>query len=331
MTLKTFIKYNVMKKKKRIVTEDYFCNKLRNNEQYKLISKIKELKVDVSKLNLNWNFISLNDNLTIPFISYFKDYINFHDLSLNKNLTSKHLNKFKKVLEWDILSEHYNFTLDDLHIYKKYINWKFIFFYKNIPSEIIKEDFYQKMWWLFLDDQIYNENDLEYIKYNNMIMNKNMNTIPKQLIDRFEYTLLEYKRNKIVLKNLLKIQLNELYKEFINNRKIVDLKRIDCNNFLVEHKDQGIQNENKLKIKINCSQTTQTNNNSVNSLSTQTQKSIEEKSTQTEDILECSLQSSISIESKEVEDRCKNEMQNIQDDILTDIIEDIIEDIVIEI
>ena len=161
MTLKTFIKYNVMKKKKRIVTEDYFCNKLRNNEQYKLISKIKELKVDVSKLNLNWNFISLNDNLTIPFISYFKDYINFHDLSLNKNLTSKHLNKFKKVLEWDILSEHYNFTLDDLHIYKNYINWKFIFFYKNTPSEIIREDFYKKMWWLFLNDQIYNQNDLE--------------------------------------------------------------------------------------------------------------------------------------------------------------------------
>ena len=105
MTLKTFIKYNVMKKKKRIVTEDYFCNKLRNNEQYKLISKIKELKVDVSKLNLNWNFISLNDNLTIPFISYFKDYINFHDLSLNKNLTSKHLNKFNKLFELHKISD----------------------------------------------------------------------------------------------------------------------------------------------------------------------------------------------------------------------------------
>jgi len=317
MTLKTFIKYNVMKKKKRIVTEDYFCNKLRNNEQYKLISKIKELKVDVSKLNLNWNFISLNDNLTIPFISYFKDYINFHDLSLNKNLTSKHLNKFKKVLEWDILSEHYNFTLDDLHIYKNYINWKFIFFYKNIPSEIIKEDFYKKMWWLFLDDQIYNKDDLEYIKYNNMIMNKNMNTIPKQLIDRFEYTLLEYKRNKIVLKNVLKIQLNELYKEFINNQKIVDLKRIDCNHFLVEHKDQGIQNEKKLKIKINCDESTQTEEN----------------------ILECSLQPSLFISSEKVEkltqtnfeNECLIDIKNIQDDIINNICEDIIDDIVIEI
>ena len=344
MTIKGFIKYKVLKKQKRIVTEDYFCNKLRNDEQLKLISKIKELKIDVSKLNLNWNYISLNDNLTIRFISYFKDYINFHDLSLNKNLTTKHLDKFKNDLEWDILSEYYNFTLDDLHIYKNYINWKFIFFYKNTPSEIIKEDFYKKMWWLFLNDQIYNKNDLEYAKYNDMIINKNMNTIPKKLIDRFEYTLLEYKRNKIIMKDVLKIQLNQLYREFINNKEIIDLKRIDCNNFRIEHKNQGIQNGKKMKIKINCSQSTQTNTNSVNSLSTQTQKNIEEKSIQTdEDILECSLQSPISINdvTKKVQegstqtnnfnDKCLIEMKNIQDEIVNDFCEDIIEEIVIEI
>jgi hypothetical protein len=275
MTLKGYIKYNILKKNKKIITEDYFCNKLRNNEQNKLITKIKELKVDISQLKLNWNYISLTDNLTIKFISYFKEYINFHDLSLNKNLTTKHLEKFKEDLEWDILSEHYNFTLDDLHIYKNYINWKYIFFYKNTPSDIIKDDFNRYMWWLFLNDRIYNENDITYAKHNDMIINKNMNSIPKQLIDRFEYTLLEYKRNKIILKDVLKIQLNSLYDEFINNKEIIDLKKIDCNIFRVERKDQEIQNGVKMRLKITCDQSNQTNLKTKN-FSTQTESLDEE-------------------------------------------------------
>ncbi|SVA17398.1 uncharacterized protein METZ01_LOCUS70252, partial [marine metagenome] len=63
MSFKGFIKHKVLNKKKRIITEDYFCNKLRNDQQDKLISKIKYLNIDVSKLKLNWNYISLNDNL----------------------------------------------------------------------------------------------------------------------------------------------------------------------------------------------------------------------------------------------------------------------------
>ena len=341
MSFKGFIKHKVLNKKKRIITEDYFCNKLRNNEQDKLISKIKYLNIDVSKLKLNWNYISLNDNLTIKFISYFKDYINFHDLSLNKNLTTKHLDKFKDDLEWDILSEYYNFTLDDLHIYKNYINWRYIFFYKNTPSEIIKEDFYKKMWWLFLDDQIYNQNDIEYGKYNDMIINKNMHTIPKPLIDRFEYTLLEYKRNKIIMKDVLKIQLNKLYKEFIDNKTVLDLKKIDCNLFRVEHKNQEVQSDKNIKIKITCEQSTQTNK--VNTKSIQTQEVYNQKKMiQTEKInLEYSDDVSISINKKNVEEKliqtnnfnhkCLVEMKNIQEEIINDLCEDIIEEIVIDL
>jgi len=313
MTLKGFIKYNILKKNKRIITEDYFCNKLRSNEQDKLITKIKELKVDISQLNLNWNYISLTDNLTIKFISYFKEYINFHDLSLNKNLTTKHLDKFKEDLEWDILSEHYNFTLDDLHIYKNYINWKYIFFYKNTPSDIIKDDFNRYMWWLFLNDRIYNENDITYAKYNDMIINKNMHSIPKQLIDRFEYTLLEYKRNKIILKDVLKIQLNSLYGEFINNKEIIDLKKIDCNIFRVEQKEQEIQNEKIMKLKITCDQSNQINLKPISFvLSTQTENdtTIENKSIQTD----------IDLNKK---------VNEIQKEIVNDICEEIIDEIVI--
>jgi len=308
MTLKGYIKYNILKKNKKIITEDYFCNKLRNNEQNKLITRIKELKVDISQLNLNWNYISLNDDLTIKFITYFKEYINFHDLSLNKNLTTKHLEKFKEDLEWDILSEHYNFTLDDLHIYKNYINWKFIFFYKNTPSEIIKEDFNRYMWWLFLNDRKFNENDITYAKYNDMIINKNMHSIPKQLIDRFEYTLLEYKRNKIILKDVLKIQLNSLYEEFINNKEIIDLKKIDCNIFRVEQKDQEIQNGKRIRLKITCDQSSQTNLKTKN-FSTQTEvKDIENKLIQTD---------------------LNEKLNKIQDEIVDDFCQEIIEEIIV--
>jgi Glu-tRNA(Gln) amidotransferase subunit E-like FAD-binding protein len=131
------------------------------------------------------------------------------------------------------------------------------------------------MWWLFLNDRIYNENDITYAKHNDMIINKNMNSIPKQLIDRFEYTLLEYKRNKIILKDVLKIQLNSLYDEFINNKEIIDLKKIDCNIFRVERKDQEIQNGVKMRLKITCDQSNQTNLKTKN-FSTQTESLDEE-------------------------------------------------------
>ena len=258
MTVKGYIKYNVFKKKKRTITEDYFCNKLRNNNQDKLITKIKELKYDISHLKLNWNYISLNDDLTIQFIQFFNEFINFDELSLNKNLTTKHILKFKDKLQWDSLSEFYNFTLDDLHVFKNYINWKFIFFYKNTPSDVIKQDFPNRMWWLFLNDKIYNNNDKKYVKFNDMIINKNMHTIPKELIDRFEYTLLEYKRNQIIMKDILKTQLNSLYTAFIDNNTIIDLKKIDTNLFNIDNVEVSTQTINK-----NVEVSTQTITNNV--------------------------------------------------------------------
>jgi hypothetical protein len=359
MSLTGYIKYNVLKKKKRIITEDYFCNKLRNNDQDKLIKKIKELKFDISQLNLNWNYISLNDNLTIPFIKYFQEFINFHDLSLNKNLTKKHLKKFKDKLEWDSLSEFYNFTLDDLHLYKNYINWKFIFFYKNTPSDTIKDDFSNKMWWLFLDDKIYNDNDVQYVKLNDMIINKNMHTIPKELIDRFGYTLLEYRRNKIIMKDVLKTQLNQLYNEFINKKKIIDLKKIDCNLFRVQTVDTSIQTENFYNLKITSNQSIQTISDNLevstqtisdnSEVSTQTISDNSEVSTQTiSDNLEIctqTLHNDIRLEyhnlvlddmvtdidkptAQTLHDDIRLEIHNlVLDDMVTDIIDDIIEDI----
>jgi hypothetical protein len=249
MTFKGFVKYVILKRKKKTITEDYFCNKLRNQEQDKLIKKIKELKFDISDLNLNWNYISRNDNLSIKFIEYFSDYINFHDLSLNKHLTTKHLEYFKDDLEWDYISEHFNFDQYDLRKYKNYINWKLIFFYKNTPSYIIKEHFSNQMWWLFLDDKLYNDD-------NNKIMNKNMKTIPKNLIDNFQYTLLEYQRNKIILKDILKQQMNELYGNFMNKNKVITLKKIECDDFRKKYANKNIQvnlKKNNILKKIYCS------------------------------------------------------------------------------
>jgi hypothetical protein len=256
MTFKGFVKYVILKRKKKTITEDYFCNKLRNQEQDKLIKKIKELKFDISDLNLNWNYISRNDNLSIKFIEYFSDYINFHDLSLNKHLTTKHLEYFKDDLEWDYISEHFNFDQYDLRKYKNYINWKLIFFYKNTPSYIIKEHFSNQMWWLFLDDKLYNDDDIEYNDYNNKIMNKNMKTIPKNLIDNFQYTLLEYQRNKIILKDILKQQMNELYGNFMNKNKVITLKKIECDDFRKKYANKNIQvnlKKNNILKKIYCS------------------------------------------------------------------------------
>ena len=51
------------------------------------------------------------------------------------------------------------------------------------------------------------------------------------------------------MKDVLKIQLNKLYKEFMDNKKILDLKKIDCNLFRVEHKIPSLQYSPDIEMK----------------------------------------------------------------------------------
>lgn len=235
---------------KKKIDEDLFCNYLRSNKQKKLINIIIKNKFNVSKLDLNWDYISENDNLTIKFIEYFKDYIDFFKLTKNKNLTDKHIKVFQNNLDWIYLSKYYNFTLNQLEIYYKYIRWEYIFFCNNNPSNDYKIFFKQKMWWLFLDDNLSIDINKKYNIINNKILNKNHNHFPDEIIDKFNFKLQEYQNNKNILKLILKKQLINLYNTHENDNEILNLHNINCINLYKELKNELNCNEEGTQIDI---------------------------------------------------------------------------------
>ena len=240
-------------KKPKIIDEDLFCNYLRKNKQNKLVELSKKNKFSVDDLDLNWNYISLNDDLTINFINHFERKINFNELSKNKNLTSSHLSKFNHCLNWIELSKNFNFSNDDLHKFQKYIKWEYIFFYRNNPSNEYKIFYKNYMWWLFLDDKTQVDISKSYYLFNNKILNKNINKpYPDELIHTFNEKLSEYNNNLQALKNILKKQLLELYLTFESNEVVKKLEKVNCY-------DLNKRIEKELNIKTDS--TTQTEKN----------------------------------------------------------------------
>lgn len=220
--------YNNIFNKNIKITEDIFCNYIRIQKQDKLIKKMKKSKTDINTLIINWNYISQYDKLTINFIKYFKNNINFKLLSINKNINYDIINEFKHNLNWILLSKTYNFTIDEMKYFNKFIKWEYIFFYNNNPSEDLKFFFKENLWWLFLKDNLIENIDNHYYYINQKILNKNIQLIDESLIDTFNYKLNEYIQNKKTLKKILKIQLLNLYNEYDNNNKLLELKDINC-------------------------------------------------------------------------------------------------------
>ena len=73
----SFLKYNVFKMKKPNIDENFFCEYVRTDQQEKLVKLIKQFNVKVSKLKINWDYMSLYDKLDVEFCLTFKKYINF--------------------------------------------------------------------------------------------------------------------------------------------------------------------------------------------------------------------------------------------------------------
>lgn len=238
-------------KKNKIIDEDLFCNYIRSNKQNKLIKLIKKKKVDVNKLDLNWDYISEKDNLSINFIEYFKKFISFDKLSSNKYLTTNHIYRFAHSLDWVTLSKTYNFSLHELVVFDKYIRWDYIFFYNNNSSNEYKIFFKEKMWWLFLEDNLSIDINKQYHILNNKILNKNSKEYPEELIETFNIKLEEYKNNLNLLKLILKKQLFKLYDNYEKDEEIIKLKTINVSDLYDEiKKDLQISTINKYEVKI---------------------------------------------------------------------------------
>ncbi len=178
----SFLKYNILKMKKPNIDENFFCEYVRTDQQEKLIKLIKQFNVKVSKLKINWDYMSLYDKLDVEFCLTFKKYINFANLSRNKYLTINHIKEFKDYLDWTNLSKNYKFTVPQLKDFEEYISWQSIFFYQNLPIKTLKEYFASRMWWLFLNDHQETFIDRDYEHTNDLIINKSIQEVPIDFI-----------------------------------------------------------------------------------------------------------------------------------------------------
>lgn len=247
----SFLKYNVFKMKKPKIDENFFCEYVRTNEQEKLIKLIKQFNIKVSKLKINWDYMSQYDKLTVVFCMTFKKYINFANLSKNKYLTIEHIREFKDYLDWTNLSKNYKFIVPQLKEFEDYISWQSIFFYQNLPINTLKENFSKKMWWLFLTDRHDNYIDEEYSNINDLIINKSIIEVPLEFIEQYNNKLEEYEQNSKILKLSFKKELTE-YVKLYDDKKIIKklqstkLTTLDKNNVII-NLDEQINNLIKQK------------------------------------------------------------------------------------
>lgn len=252
----SFLKYNILKMKKPKIDENFFCEYVRTNEQEKLIKLCKQFNVKVSKLKINWDYMSQYDNLTVIFCLTFKKYINFANLSKNKYLTINHIREFKDYLDWINLSKNYKFLVPHLKEFSNYLSWQSIFFYQNLPINTLKEQFSDKMWWLFLNDKKENFIDNEYAEINDLIINKSIIEVPIEFIDHYNEKLNEYKKNIKTLKLNFKKELTEyvrLYdeKKIIKKINPIKLSSIDKNDEMIDinEKIENLINEREQELK----------------------------------------------------------------------------------
>ena len=219
----SFLKYNILKMKKPNIDENFFCEYVRTDQQEKLIKLIKQFNIKVSKLKINWEYMSLYDKLDVEFCLTFKKYINFANLSRNKYLTINHIKEFKDYLDWTNLSKNYKFSVPQLKDFEEYISWQSIFFYQNLPIKTLKENFANKMWWLFLNDHQETFIDRDYEHTNDLIINKNIQEVPIDFIKQYNNKLEEYKTNQKILKLNFKRELIDYVKTYDKEKQIKKL------------------------------------------------------------------------------------------------------------
>lgn len=209
--------------KKPNIDENFFCEYVRTDQQEKLVKLIRQFNIKVSKLKINWDYMSLYDKLDVEFCLTFKKYINFANLSRNKYLTINHIKEFKEYLDWTNLSKNYKFTVPQLKDFEEYISWQSIFFYQNLPIKTLKEYFANKMWWLFLNDYKETYIDINYEHTNDLIINKSIQEVPIDFIKQYNNKLEEYQSNQRILKLNFKRELIDYVETYDKEKSIKKL------------------------------------------------------------------------------------------------------------
>ena len=104
------------------------------------------------------------------------------------------------------------------------------------------------MWWLFLNDNQLDSLNIDYQESNDLVINKNIRTIPIDLVNIYDKKLAEYTKNKEHLKKTLKEELIDLINEFEHSG---DIKRMMSIQIHLKH------SENSNLIDVSCQTETQ--------------------------------------------------------------------------
>ena len=71
---------------------------------------INYIKERIDKYKVNWQYISINQNLSEEFIREFKDDVNWHNISCNQNLSEEFIREFKEYVNWKYISRYQNLS-----------------------------------------------------------------------------------------------------------------------------------------------------------------------------------------------------------------------------
>jgi uncharacterized protein YnzC (UPF0291/DUF896 family) len=86
------------------------CDYCDNNTKFTLCSINKEIRTQFEQrihkghININWDEISENQNLSEEFIEKFKDKVYWERISRKQKLSEEFIEKFKDKVYWDVIS-----------------------------------------------------------------------------------------------------------------------------------------------------------------------------------------------------------------------------------
>jgi phosphoribosylanthranilate isomerase len=150
---KFFIKNSFIKKiRESFIQSDEVYYYIRNNQcSENFIRKFQD-KVD-------WDYISIHQELSEEFIEKFQDKINWEAVSSYQRLSEEFIKKFQDKVDWENISIHQKLSEEFIEKFQDKVDWQRISIYQKLSEEFI-EKFKDKVDWNYIP--IYQKVNIKY-------------------------------------------------------------------------------------------------------------------------------------------------------------------------
>ena len=133
--------------------EDQNLNKM-------FINKLKEFQDKV-----DWNWISVYQNLSEDFIRKFKDKVDWKHISRFQKLSEDFIREFKDKVDWFYISRYQKLSENFIREFKDKVDWFYISGYQKLSEDFIRE-FKDKVYWFYISGyQKLSEDFIREFKY----------------------------------------------------------------------------------------------------------------------------------------------------------------------